>query len=288
MVLLRQNDYELTGLTQAIQKLGTVEIDLNKQIIEEDLIKLSKLRQSPKNETDLNNIDNISKYLKRLRSRISMNGKYHITWLYEDWQIKCYPLSLIDFKEYNIKASDYINITQNKLVKIDYSEAYQIIAFDMMFRDLGYTDASIEKDLEDIGLTVISPSSRIQSYIDEDALRLSKVFKIGNSPYANFDGSLSWDYFYTAMDDGKPFYSKKYRDCVERSVNVAISIIVKSLLDNFNSFNIDFRPCTFTEEGFYIFVDSSMSKEKLKSLLDNVIVRSFGRKFEVKPKIELF
>lgn len=286
MILIQQdcNDFGNIGTTAA--RLGETELPLNLSMIDDDIRKLEVMRGNPHNSRDKMNINNIINYLKRLKSRVNEEGNYKFTWCFEDFSLCSYPLDLKCFGEYKVLTTDYIELKGSALVKADYHDVFETIAFDMMYRDLDHTMQEIEDKLSNIGMATITPVSTLISLMDgESPLRLSKILRIGDSPYASSDGKLSWDYFSTAADEA--FTSGKYCDCVSRSVDVAIVHLVRDIIDKFNENNIKFKICALNETGLYFIIDES-SKSNIQRVFDSAIVRAFGRKFEVRPKVTVF
>lgn len=286
MILIQQDCNDFGNIGSTVAKLGETELPLNLGMIDDDIKKLEVMRCNPHNSRDKQNINNIINYLKRLKSKIDDEGNYKFTWCFEDFSICSYPLDLRCIDEYKILATDYIELQSSALVKVDYHDVFEAIAFDMMYRDLDHTMEEIEDKLSDIGIATITPVSKLIDLMDgESPLRLSKVLRIGDSPYASDDGKLSWDYFSTAADEA--FTSHKYCDCVGRSVDVAIVHLVKDIIDKFNEKSIKFKICALNETGLYFMVDETY-KSNVQKVFDSVIVRAFGRKFEVQPKVTVF
>ena len=157
----------------------------------------------------------------------------------------------------------------------------------MMYRDLGYTLEEIEKDLKDIGISTIYGSDRLYQYLGDEALKLSKIFKIGDSQYASEDGKMAWDYFFTAIDEGSGFDSGYYREAVNRSIDVAIILIVKNLIENFTTEGIKFQLLCAIEDGIFLSINK-LASLNIEDVIESAVIRTFGRKFEVVPKIEIF
>lgn len=291
MILLQQDSSSNFGNYGALlNKCGDTEISLNIGMLSEDIRKVQHMLSNSNNKGDIANLEKILKYLKKLRDRIDSNGKYQFTWMLEKWKSRVYPLELKHFNEFNIKATDYIEIGADSLVQINFKDVFEIIAFEMIYRDYGYDLPDIEKELADIGVVTISSADRILDIFkteDMTPIQCSQIYKIGDSPYSTFNGKLSWDYFNTAASDGDAFSSGRYKECVERSINVGIDIIAKSIIEKFNDSNIQFKICAMNEDGLYFMMKPSDAR-KVQNIIDSVVVRAFGRKFEVKPKITIF
>jgi hypothetical protein len=214
-----------------------------------------------------------------------------LKWKLEHWKLISDPIELYSFDPYNIRLTDYITLDDNKLIKIDYKDAFELIAFEMMHRDMGFDTWDIDDKLSDIGIASIANAKVVLDIMDDSALYCSKIYKIGDSQYATKDGEMSWDYFGTAYDkDETAFTSGRYLECVNRSIDMVICLITRSLIENFTSNSVKFDICALNEDGIYFLVDDT--KVNINNIISNtvesVIVRVFGRKFEVKPKITIF
>ena len=288
MLILKQNSHDIGNLATLLNKYGNTNISMNRDIISDDIQKLERGLIRAENKSDLNNMKGIMNYLSKLSKKIDENGNYQMVWQFANWKIYSYPMGLRHFPEYNIKASDYIVIGKQSLIRIDYREAFRLIAFEITHRDFGVESEDIEEGLKDVGLLTISNIDLIQRYYnEEDPLKMSKVFRIGDSQYASKNGNLSYDYFGTALDDGEPFTSGYYRDCVGRSIDVAICIIVKQLIDAFVNNGIYFQICSLSEDGLYFLVENQQTKN-VQDCIENIVVRAFGRRFEIQPGVEIF
>ena len=124
MIQIKQNNYDLNGLSNLIQKHNTSNFSINTMLIDEDIKKLKYMTKNAKNKSDLSNMNIIIRYLEKFKSKVSEDGIFQISWNYEKWRIKSYPLDINHFKEYNIKATDYIEVGKEKLVKFDYGNVF--------------------------------------------------------------------------------------------------------------------------------------------------------------------
>lgn len=264
-------------------------IKINVSLINADIDKLIKLKSSSTVEKDRNNIDSIIGYLNKLKSKISKNGDYELSWMLGNWELICYPLPLMHYNPYNIRATDYIETSDaTRMVRINCRDVYEIIAFDMMYRDLDDTFESMEKKLESIGIVSICDKDNILKYLTESAVDASKYLKIGDCPYASCDGKLSWDYFSVmAKGNNKAYNSGKYIDCVGKSIRIAETLITGNIINKLTSTNTKYSIAAINEDGIYLLIEN-YSGWAISNAVESIIVRAFGRKFEVIPEINIF
>ena len=205
-----------------------------------------------------------------------------MNWRLDGYVLKYTTIELRHIPEYNIEMTDYISVDSGHLVRIDFKNVFEIIAVEMMYRDLGETMETMEEKLDDLGITGIYPASELLKHFDESALLLSKQFKIGDSPYAARNLSDNIEYFGTQR-----FKTKYYRDIVGYSVKHALTIIAKSILSKLQASNIDYKLCSLNDNGVY-FITNYANTDLDIILGDSVNIRAFGRRFEVKPKVTVF
>lgn len=277
-----QQDMPDVVIESLINKNSEVQIDIDIDSIKSDIKTLEEKLKAPLSRTDKKNIKEVKEYLGKVLNRV-VDGKLDILWNVDKYILKTYPVELMHIPEYNIEMTDYISVPveSGHLVRVDYRDVLEIIAIEMMYRDLDETMESMELKLENIGITGIYPSIELTKYFDESVVNLSKIFKISNSPYCTSDMN-SFEYF-----GKKTFKSRHYRDNVGYSIKHALTILTQSILDKLVTSNIDFKLCSVSDSGIYFITEES--DVDIDSLLnESAVVRAFGRRFEVKPKVTVF
>ena len=292
MVMLQQDTTNFSGYSSVLNKYGPTKLKVSCGLVEDDIKRLRLMLDKAYNKSDKVNIQGIIKYLKSLSYNID-EDEMEFSWKLDKGVTKATPIGLEHFPTYGVRATDYILLEYNSMLKFDFTDLFKIIAFDMMHRDLGYETSEIDKKLDHIGIATIVDGKELIDFIntnDADVLDDSKVFKIGDSPYASLDGKLSWDYFGTAYQNSREaFQSGKYAECVGQSIDVAVSILNKNIIEKLAAANIKFSICHLSENGlFYLVEDSAKIKELISSkYFESAVIRSFGRRFEIYPKISL-
>lgn len=280
MINIQQDTADISGVEQLLNKNGDINLTLDIDEIEKDINIL--MEKEPISRVDKKNINLVIAYLDNLIKRADGNNIL-LTWIMEDGLLKSYPVEFIHIPEYNIEMTDYIHINNGYLVRVDYKNVYNIIALDMIYRDLGESMESMETKLDNLGITGIYPDNELLKYFDENIYELSKQLKISDSPYASKDKKNNIEYFGRKRFDGK-----YYRDMVEYSIKHALTIITKSILFKLSGFNIDFKLFSISDSGVY-FITTYEDKKLVESTVsESIVVRAFGRKFEVKPRITMF
>lgn len=282
-----QQDYEIRELHNLLLRYGNTKINLNKRAIQEDIDRLNDEIQEIKTSNSINkklnkkNISNIIDYLKVL-SRKSDENMVEITWTVHNNIIKSSPIEMINIPEYNVFSTDYINLDSEIMIHLDYTELSDIIAFEMMHRDLGETHETMEEKLKDVGIIAINDSSVItKHFTDNSIFELSKSLLISDSPYIVHGRNRIVDYF-----GRSEFKLNRYKDVVSHSCKSVMALIVEYILNKCVSNGVKFKLCNISDTGIYIIVNSY--KELENQLYENIYIRTFGRKLEVVPKIQIF
>lgn len=287
MIEIMQKKLNTNTLLSPYNKMEEIQIIMNKDIIKKDLAKLKEYSDNPKNRYDKANIKGLITYLEKLLKNINEEGVYEMCWGTKNDLPISYPLQLINEKNYNINTSNYIEIGEDeKIIEIDLTELADIIAFEMMARDLGETHESIEELLKDCGLIAIEDSKLLTDMFKangDKVYQLSKTMKIEDTPYFSSETMKVNDYF-----SSKQFKANNYREVVEYSCRYANTIIANSILKNsiHNNLNAKIVMINATEITLLANIDNEFNIEK--KLLDDISIRTFGRWFSIKPKISVF
>lgn len=282
-----QQDSKTNELSSLLAKYGSTSMDFNIKAITEDINRLKEelnkenLSRFNNKKIEKKNLNNIIDYLERI-IRKSDKGAINVNWVVDKHIIKSYPIEMKSIPEYRIDTTDYINLQSEKIVYLDYSELADIIAFEIMYRDLDETHKSIEDKLSDIGIISVTDSKILTKHFSESPYKLSKILHISDSAYLKSGNEKIVDYF-----GNKEFKADGYREVVSNSCLSAMSIIVESLLKK-QCTNLKFKICGVFETGIYLMIDRELNKYSKEMLLESVYIRTFGRKLEVKPKIQLY
>lgn len=290
MISIAQGSVDLGGYLAELTRLNGEAVCLNPKMIEDDIHKVEVYsKEKSVNSNDARNMKKIIKYLNVLLNAVNpINHQFVLSWEVNNKRTVSESVGLLHFPDYKVQTTDYIELGDKSLIRMDYRDVLEIIAFDMMYRDLGYSFQDMEEALKDVGIVAITPAARLLGLLDESPVSLSKHLRIGDSPYATCDGKMAWDYFGLAEQDGSSaFSSGRYIDCVGYSLDVALSIINMHILKTLHSANITVGLCAINENGIYYLADK-LSSQKVADTADSVVVRAFGRRFEVIPKVEIF
>lgn len=283
-----QQDFSLNELNNLLIKYGDTNLSFNAQAITEDIRRLEKRleeiqeRKIPNKEVHKKNIGNIIAYLNRIIKKAG-DKSIKINWSLNDNIVKSYPIEMKSIPEYGIYTTDYINLENNKMVYLDYAELADIIAFEMMYRDLGETNDTIEDKLSGIGILSISESSELTKYFTDSPYELSKLLRVASSPYLVPGENKMVDYF-----GRKTIDTDRYREIVSYSCRCAMAFIVEALMKKASSNGLKIRLCGVFDTGVCLIVPEKENVDIQKEVAEAVYIRTFGRKLEVKPKVQIF
>jgi hypothetical protein len=288
MVELMQYKVNESELTSPYKKMDEFGVTLNKQLIESDIQRLKSELTNSINKYDKMNINALITYLKKLLKNINENSEFELCWdIDKEGLPYTYPLQLINEKEYKINLCNYIELSDDeKLIEMDITELADIIAFEIMFKDLGETHESIEEELRNCSIIGFEPSSYLTNIFkanNDNMYKLSKVMKIDDTPYMNFETKKIHDYF-----NSKNFKSTSYKEVVDYSCKYAATIITDSILKRATNNGIDVKILMINATNIMLICKSGESNQTLKDILiDSISIRTFGRRFMIEPDINI-
>lgn len=178
---------------------------------------------------------------------------------------------------YGIRTDKYlkhmvpIKRKQKKLSKvyIDLNQMADLISFEMLKNDLGYSDKEIELKLKKANLL---SANNIEDYFDFSTERpyyMSKIMAIGESEYA--EDEVMHDYF-----ELYEFYKDKYIAPVAFSCRYAALFLLEKLKAEFSTVYL----CSIYETGLCIMTDAD--ERRIKAFLnEDILIRVAKRKFRV-------
>lgn len=283
MILLMQDSrIEKQKLEQILNRHGCAEYSFNTQSIEDDLNKVNDSLKESFTSVRTENLKNIKKYLENLLVK-AKKGNVNVSWVLYGNKISAIPTEIRRFKMYNIQTTDYMNINSGNIAAIDYADILNLISFEIIYKDLELTNAHIETLLKDIGIIAIYDYKLIESIIESKTYDKGMVMRIGESSYVMPDRKSACTYFGEKVN-----INGWYRPIIEESCNTAMSIIVQNVLGKLGSLDSDIRICGIFEDSAYFLLPNGKSEQIEEVLNTSVVVRTFGRKFEVKPKVQMY
>lgn len=282
MIILKQDTrLDRQKLESLLNKYGHVEYTFNSQLIQDDIDKIDSWIAEAKTSLRLENLKKIKCYLNGLLKK--SYKKVEVSWVLMNNAIVSLPVEIRKLRLFNIQATDYMVSTNDSIIALDYIEVLNIIATELAYRDLDFTNEFIENELKDIGLITIYDSKVLQNIIDDRAYDKVMVMRIGDTAYMAPNRKEIYTYFGDSLE-----YDGAYRKVLTESCNTAISIIVMNLLSKINSMGADAKVYAVFEDSVYFSVPDGRNADIEQVLTTPIVVRAFGRKFEVNPKVQIY
>lgn len=284
MIELVQRKFSKDEIVSHLSR-DNIELKMNTDLINADLARLNHELERAVNKYDKKNLEYLIKRTKKLIDKINDSNTLELCSTYDsDNLFKSYPIQLIKEELYKIDDTNYIELGRNqRLIDISLKEIAELIAFEIMFRDLGDTHDSIEKILSDCGIVSSEESCIITDHFKDldiaSVYELSKYFSIEDTPYYSKECSVVKDYF-----NSKQFKTNKYRDVVSYSCRYAATIIGNSIMKRCSVSNkIDAYIIRVTDTSITLIINDKSTD--INKLIDDITLRSFGRHFKIKVSI---
>lgn len=286
MIELLQHKVPSSTMEAPYNKMDEITIHLNKGIIEKDLERLRTLAEKPTNKYDKANINYLIAYLQKLMKNITSESEFDMCWEIRDGLPYTYPLNLINERAYGIDICNYVELSENeKLIHLNMKDLDDIIAFEFMARDLGETHESIEELLKNCGIIGFESASLLTDFFrknGDNVYELSKSMKIDKTPYYSYENRKVHDYF-----SSKEFKTKEYREVVEYSCKYANTIIANTLIKN-AAHSGETKLIMLNATDIALIVSVYSDDEIKQKILEEISIRSFGRRFKIEPCIQIF
>lgn len=259
------------------------EVSINTETIDRDINRLEDQLKKAKNKYNIKNLKYIIKYLSKTKSKIK-DGKIELCWNINRGELASYPTEIKTHEEYKIDASEYIELHNEKMIILDFIDIINILSFEYIYRDLGYSHHDIEEILDSLGITgTVSPKIFVDFFKDEDMspYYLSKQSRIEDSPHINKESHKIKNYYNTKEFDADS-YMMVVMDSVKTTLDIMASEIVRQLYRN----NIDHKLVSIGETTIVINIDDKTELD-VNEIFNCMSFRVFGRNFEVLPKITI-
>lgn len=215
--------------------------------------------------------DNSGQAIKYLESLGGGSRYINLRWGFIEGILKSTPIQLFDIPYYNINFTKYL-ILKEDIIKIDLHELADIIAFELMHRDLGETHESLEEKLKDVSIIRTHDSELLVRHFKDSPYKLSRELKIEKSPYIDYNNTNILEYFLS-----RRFNLGYYKNVISYSCRKAMSLIV----GNYASRKSGIKLYSLSDTYIYI------SNIPIDLVSDSISIRAIGRLFEIKPKLSV-
>lgn len=284
MIMIKQDSQvDRAKLPGLLDKFGNTPIKLDLQLIQDDVIKLDTIYgEKATSKLRRENINRTKRYLASLARH--SEKPIELKWALRGNEILSAPIEVRKIPQFGIQTTDYITLDSgNKLLSYNFSKVLDIIAFEITHRDFGFSTEAVEKELSHISSVMAYSCDELNSLMEWSEYRYSITMMIGDSPYMSADKKTVRDYFGNPLDT-----DKYYRSVIESSREIAVDIIVQNLLGRAQQKRLQVYLAGVYEDSIYFIVPDSVAEVATQDFMESVVIRAFGRKFEVPPRIQLY
>lgn len=267
-----------------VHKLEPIELCINTDIIDIDIKNIRKALEKVNGKENHKNIEEIIKYLQKLKAKVK-DGKLEIGWNYRNDKFYTYPINLQYNSEYQFDSCSYIEAQNEKIIVLDFINIMSCLAFEYIYRDLGYTHDEMEKLLESVGIIGIADYSILTDFFEEEDLEpyLLRSVRMEGSPYISETNHTIRNYFNT-----KKFSVVKatYKNVIDSSVEEILKCVLLDMMKRADKQNIDLKPIMISDTALGFIVKNE--DFDMEEFLSDTTLRLFGRTFLMKPDISVY
>jgi hypothetical protein len=271
---------------KSILKQEDVNIKVNSSMVEKDISRLNDMKSATNNIYDIVNIKRVLEALNGVYEWISADNEIDIKWVLKNGRLETDPINIKNIEEYNIDINNYIEVEDDtEVIEVDTSDVLKMIAFEMMYRDIGEDNKSIEELLSKCSILGVNKDNPLIEYINnehKEILRLTDVLRIDQSPYCCGNGKIR-NYYCT-----KVYKSDGYREVTRDNNYITNVIIANEILAQSNKNKIGIKLVSISNRKIIFIIRDEDKEVIMKTIPDKVNLRVFGRIFRVGLKINLY
>lgn len=261
-------------------------LKINRELVVKDIERLKGL-VGTLNKTDDSNIKIIIKHLEKMLSKLNTDSEITICWVDDKNKITdTYPIKMFNEPVYGVSICNYIELASDEsMIILNLEDIADIVAFEYIFKELDETHDSIEELMKNCSIMGYNKADVLTDKFKadkENMYYLSKILRIGESPWVNIEDGVISDYFNT-----KEFKADKYDKVVEYSCITIAFAIMNSIIRKCIKLGISYKPVMSTANAIAIVVDNKKGVDVKRDLLDIVSIQVFGRQLivDTKPQI---
>lgn len=260
-------------------KSASLEVRLDRESIEEDIIKYRKREKEVRNKIAKANYKNIRMYLTQLRE-LSKRDSVELEYSLKNKEIISTPIRTEKFGLFNVQFTDYVKAEDGVLITVDYSRVLDLMAMELAYRDWGYTQVELEKMLEVDSIITINNTDKLE-FIEKNAFEKTCGMLIEDTPYTY--GGKILDYYGEEVND-----CRGYSCTLNRSANKTMAWLVCQELRKFNTEELEAKLVAVYYNSIIFRCKKEDMKKVVEQIEEEVIIRVFGRKYSIKPDVKTF
>lgn len=283
MIYINQNS-DTSVIKKYREKSGIESIEIDKSSALEDKMFLEELYKKSNNDISKDNIKKIICYIDNVINKINSKDCLEICWNSDDGYLKSYPTDIIKCEEYGINASDWVKVDSSRnLVSVKINNIKNIIAFEYIYRELGYNLDTIESIIGDTGIVGFNSSDKLIDRIKDMSSMYNKAvnLKIESTPYLNINNGKMISYFGN-MIKNKHKQDDTYYRVITTSCKEIMSLIASTVMLNIDRSLKKVKLVSVSEDEFTFLYNKDVN---IYDVLETVVIRSFGRQFTLKMEV---
>lgn len=256
---------------------------LDIETIKKDYARFTELKKQSQKKKEKQELEQVCNYLNELLVT-SNNQAIQATWFVADDKILTTPVIFKNFEQYGIDTINYILKRDDRTVKISYRDLWNVLALQMGHRDLDFSTKEIDSALTDKKITLhgLSDISILYELTTRNAYDELINLRIDQTPYhiAGKNGKYFINYF------SKPLEGDTYKEALGSTIAQAFVIIIEQILEQIpTSANLELLG--IIDDNIYFNTDMPID-EVMHYLANDLLVRAFGRNFEIIPSVTIY
>lgn len=273
------------NLEKLIDIYGLRHYRFNRQLIMDDINKLKNKYNEERSKIRRRNIENLIIYLKDIYDR--SEDVVNIRWVVDGVKVATIPIQFISTLAYNVMITDYMILDDNaSIISVDYTDIINLIAFYMTYKAMGINLEDVEFMLNKIGITVPYDAKEVVGLINPVTYELAKILKPVLSEHVSKENRAMYTFY---VNEKPRKLSKNYNEVLEDTYNITISYILENLLGLLEGKKYNNVKTAAVYSTYIYFIADEIVGEDLKAMFsDLIMLKVFGRNFEISPKVQVF